>query len=37
LKVVQALAHGTRVDLRLDQPARQECHVLVDLAALDTR
>jgi hypothetical protein len=34
LKVVQALAHGARVDLRLDRPASAECHVLVDLAAL---
>jgi len=34
LKVVQAMAHGARVDLRLDRPASQECHVLVDLAAL---
>lgn len=34
LKVVQALAHGARVDLRLDRPAGAECHVLVDLAAL---
>ena len=34
LKVVQALAHGARVDLRLDRPANQDCHVMVDLAAL---
>jgi hypothetical protein len=36
LKVVHALAHGTRLDLRLDQPANRECHVLVDLAALES-
>ncbi|MEO2049053.1 MAG: hypothetical protein ABGX16_21045 [Pirellulales bacterium] len=35
LKVVHALAHGTRLDLRLDQPAHRDCHVLVDLAALE--
>jgi hypothetical protein len=36
LKVVQALAHGARVDIRLDRPADGECHVLVDMAALDS-
>jgi len=34
IKVAQALAHGTRLEVRLDQTANEDCSVLIDLAAL---
>ena len=34
MKVAQALAHGARLDLRLDRPAQGVCHVLIDMVAL---
>ena len=33
LKIVQALAHGTRLDARLPAPAQTDCRVWIDLAA----
>jgi len=33
IKVVQALAHGTRMDVRLTSPASRDCHVWIDMAA----
>ncbi len=34
IKVVQALAHGTRMDVRLTAPAASDCHVWIDMAAI---
>jgi len=34
VKVVQALAHGTRLEVRLKTPAVEACRVLVDMAAV---
>ena len=33
IKVVQAMAHGTRLDVRLSSPAASDCQVWIDLAA----
>ncbi len=33
IKVVQALAHGTRMDVRLPSPAKTDCHLWIDMAA----
>jgi hypothetical protein len=33
IKVVQALAHGVRLDVRLATPAEEECHVWIDMSA----
>ncbi len=33
IKVVQALAHGVRLDVRLTAPAEEDCHVWIDMAA----
>ena len=34
VKVLQSFAHGVRLEVRLNEPARQPCRVTVDLAAL---
>ncbi len=33
IKIVQAMAHGTRMDVRLTAPAPADCHVWIDMAA----
>ena len=33
IKIVQAFAHGTRMDVRLTAPAEQDCQVWIDMAA----
>jgi hypothetical protein len=33
VRVVQSLAHGVRLDIRLREPAEEACHVSIDLAA----
>ena len=33
IKIVQALAHGTRLDVRLPAPATKDCQVWIDMAA----
>ncbi len=37
IKIVQALAHGTRLEVRLPTPAETDCHVMIDLAATPAR
>jgi len=36
IKIVQALAHGTRMDVRLPTPAENDRHIWIDLAATPT-
>lgn len=36
IKIVQAFAHGARLEVRLAAPATTPCHVLVDLSAAPT-
>lgn len=33
IKVVQAFSHGVRLDIRLPAPAKESCHVWIDMAA----
>lgn len=33
IKVVQALAHGVRIDVKLRNPAAEACHLWIDMAA----
>ncbi|MGI9427977.1 MAG: hypothetical protein ACR2NM_04925 [Bythopirellula sp.] len=37
IKIVQALAHGTRLDIRLPVPAASDCQVWIDMAARPVR
>jgi len=37
IKIVQALAHGTRLEVRLPAPAETDCHVMIDMAATPAR
>ena len=36
LRIVQAFAHGTRLEVRLAAPAEADCHVWIDMAATPT-
>ena len=37
IRVVQAFAHGTRLEVRLPAPAEADCHAWIDMAAMPGR